>query len=101
MQQIKEHLQIVRDQLQDTAVADLSAVSAAANAAAALLSDGYGRYEDRSVPQFARLARDAESWCLQLASEARQGHGVIARELFRNGIDHCNRCHDAVEKARG
>ncbi|MCA8964743.1 MAG: hypothetical protein H6838_04880 [Planctomycetes bacterium] len=101
MQQIKEHLQIVRDQLQDTAVADLAAVSAAANAAAGLLSDGYGRYEDRTVPGFARMAREAESWCLQLASEARQGHGAIARELFVTGIDHCKRCHDAVDKVRG
>ena len=101
MQQIKAHLQIVRDELQDTAIADLPAVAAAANAAAALLSDGYGRHEDRTVPGFARMAREAESWCLQIASEARQAHGSIARELFVSGIDHCKRCHDAAEKARG
>lgn len=101
MQQVKLHMQIVRDQLQDSALADLPAVAAAANAAADLLRDGYGRCEDHRVPEFARMARDAESWCLQIASEARLAHGAIARELFVSGIHHCSRCHDAVEKLPG
>ena len=58
---------------------DLRSVADAAAAAAEHLRLGYGRLEDTSVPGFAKMARDAESWLLQIALEARQAHGEIAR----------------------
>lgn len=72
----------------------------AADATAELLRLGYGTFERADVAGFARLAHDAESWLLQVALEARQGHGQLAAELFRAGREqHCQRCHDAVDRA--
>lgn len=72
----------------------------AADATAELLRLGYGTFERADVEGFARLAHDAESWLLQVALEARQGHGQLAAELFRAGREqHCQRCHDAVDRA--
>ncbi len=101
MRTVKAQLEIVRAELRDAAVGDLVAVAAAANRAAELLRGGYGAHEANDVPDFARMAREAEAWCLSIATEARLAHGAIARELFRTGVHHCTRCHDAVERVRG
>ena len=64
----------------------------------ALVRLGYGEFRDDRVPDFARMARDTESWLLRIAAEAGQGNGEIAQDLFRGGEErHCTRCHDASE----
>lgn len=79
---------------------DLKRAATIAQEAAARLRLGYGRFEDRRVADFARLARDCESWLRQIAIEARQAHGDLAAELYRSGRKrHCNDCHDAHDKA--
>ena len=79
---------------------DLKQAAATAQQAAATLALGYGRFENKQVPGFARYARDAESWLLQVALEARQHHGDLAADLFRTGRErHCTACHDAYERA--
>lgn len=76
---------------------DLHRVTAAATHAADLLRLGYGRCEDKRVPGFAQHARAAESWLLQVALEARQGHADLAAAAFREGRDHCAHCHEAAK----
>lgn len=78
---------------------DLKRAAAAANEAAEVLRRGYGPDEDKRVPNYARMARDCESWLLQVAMEARQSHGDLAAELYRSGRrQHCNDCHDAFDR---
>lgn len=78
---------------------DLKRAAAVANEAAEVLRRGYGEHEDKRVPNYARMARDGESWLLQVALEARQAHGDLAAELFRSGRrQHCNDCHDAFDR---
>lgn len=78
---------------------DLKRAAAAANEAAEVLRRGYGEQEDKRVPNYARMARDCESWLLQVALEARQAHGDLAAELYRTGRrQHCNDCHDAFDR---
>lgn len=81
-------------------IGDLKRAAAVAHEAAARVRLGYGLFEDARVPQFARMARDCESWLRQIALEARQAHGDLAAELYRSGRrQHCSDCHDAHEKA--
>lgn len=80
-------------------IGDLKRAAAVAQEAAARIRLGYGRFEDRRVPDHARMARDCESWLRQIALEARQAHGDLAAELYRNGRrQHCKDCHDAHDK---
>jgi hypothetical protein len=76
---------------------DLEAAADAARRAAGLVRLGYGPHERKDVRDFARMARDCESWLLGIALEADQGHGALARELLL-ACDRCARCHDAVEE---
>jgi hypothetical protein len=81
---------------------ELAPVATASERAAGYLRLGYGRFEDARVPGFARMARDAESWLLQVALEARQDHGDIAADLFQSGRQrHCADCHDAHDRVHG
>ena len=78
---------------------DLKRAATVAQEAAARVRLGYGKFEDPRVPDYARMARDCESWLRQIALEARQAHGDLAAELYRTGRrQHCNDCHDAHEK---
>jgi len=99
MKDVGRNTKTMKRMLLDGEATDLRVVAEAANAAAEAMRLGYGRLEDRSVPGFATMARDAESWLLQVALEARQAHGDIARELFAAGKPHCVRCHEAHERA--
>ncbi len=102
MKQVQRRYDLLEDALTQQPSGDLRAVAAAAGEAAELMRQGYGRHEDATVPGFARLARDTESWFLQLALEARQAHGDIARELFLGERKrHCGDCHDAHERVHG
>ena len=98
MQELGQLRQTLQHTLLDTATGDLQLAADSAAAAAAIVREGYGRCERRDVPQFARFAREAESWLLQIGLEARQGHAELARELLRDGDrQHCQRCHDAAQ----
>lgn len=102
MRELEQQAKSLAHQLLDSPAPDLREVAAAAEAAAAIVREGYGRFEDRSVPGFAKMARDAESWLLQVGLEAHAGRAELARELLRGGDRaHCQRCHDATAKARG
>jgi len=97
MQRVGELRQRVAAECDAGPAGDLRAVAIAAAEAAALLREGYGRHEDPRVPGFARLARDAEAWLLQVALEARQDRADLAAAVFREGERrHCSRCHEAA-----
>ncbi|MEO6594477.1 MAG: hypothetical protein ABIP94_06970 [Planctomycetota bacterium] len=99
MQQIETHCSFIDKALTTTPTGDLREVANAATAAAEIVRLGYGRLEDKRAPGFAGHARDAESWFLQIALEARQAHGAIARDLFVGGrTTHCACCHDACKR---
>jgi hypothetical protein len=96
MKQVGHRYDLLKDAFAGQPLGDLRDVAAAAAEAAELMQLGYGRFEDPTVPGFARMARDTESWFLQMALEARQAHGDIARELFlAERKQHCGDCHDA------
>ncbi|MCA8954152.1 MAG: hypothetical protein KDE27_31885 [Planctomycetes bacterium] len=96
MQRLDRELLVLRRELEQPAAADLDAVEAAATAAAGLVRLGYGRFRAAEVRDFDRMALGCESWLLRIATEAGQGRGAIAGDLFRGGEErHCARCHDA------
>ncbi|MCU0863333.1 MAG: hypothetical protein MUC36_06055 [Planctomycetes bacterium] len=100
MEQLDVHCSELHRALLQSPQGDLKQAAATAQQAAATLALGYGRFENQQVPGFARYARDAESWLLQVALEARQHHGDLAADLFRTGRErHCTACHDAYERA--
>lgn len=102
MKQVRRRYDAIEAALARPPFGDLRAVAAAAQDAAERLRLGYGVHEDRAVPGFARMARDAESWLLEVALEARQAHGAIAAERFFAGRQrHCGDCHDAHERVHG
>lgn len=101
MKEIDGHVKAMKRTLTGGDPTDLRRVADAATAAAEHLRLGYGRLEDTSVPGFAKMARDAESWLLQIALEARQAHGEIARQVFLGGKAQCSACHDAHERVHG
>jgi len=102
MHDVGESCDQLEADLSRTPRGDLTRVAAACERAAGHLRLGYGRFEDPRVPGFARMARDAESWLLQVALEARQDHGDIAADLFRSGRErHCADCHDAHDRVHG
>jgi len=102
MKQVKQRYDLLKDSFADRSIGDLRAVAAAAGEAAELMRLGYGRFEDPTVPGFSRMARETESWLLQVALEARQAHGDIARELFlAERKRHCGDCHDAHDRVHG
>lgn len=100
MHDVESHVDRLDRILLGAAPGDLVAAAHTATETAALVRLGYGEFERKDVKDFAHLARDAESWLLQVSLEARQGHGQLAADLFRTGReDHCTRCHDAVDRA--
>ncbi len=102
MKQVKHRYDLLKDALAGRQLGDLRTVATAAGEAAELMRLGYGRFEDPTVPEFARMAREAESWLLNVALEARQAHGDIARELFlAERKRHCGDCHDAHDRVHG
>lgn len=97
MQQVDADLAAVAVGLQEPAAGDLRVAAQRARAAADAVARGYGELERREVPGFAELARETESWLLQLGLEAGQGHVELARQLLRQGDQrYCARCHLAA-----
>lgn len=102
MQAIGTHWKVLEKVLDKNPVGDLRAAADAAAAAADLMRHGYGKFEDKRVPGFAKHARDAESWLLRLALEARQDRPDLAVALFRDGKEpHCGACHEAAKPVFG
>jgi hypothetical protein len=102
MRQLEAHGKTLEHELVAKPAPDLRAVVDAATAAAALVRGGYGKFEDRAVPGFAAFARDAESWFLVIALEARQAHEELARDAWKGAKErHCGACHDAHHKVHG
>lgn len=100
MRTVKATLARMQQSLAGSPQGDLVAVAHDARAAAAILRQAYTTAENPSVPGYARFAREAESWLLQVALEARSAHGELAAESFAAGVrQHCTACHDAVERA--
>lgn len=102
MKHVGQRYELIEQALARQPLGDLRAVATAAGQAAECMRLGYGPFEDRTVPEFARMARDSEAWFLQIALEARQAHGDLARELFLGERKrHCGDCHDAHERVHG
>jgi hypothetical protein len=99
MERIEALCDDVQRLLPSTEPGDLKRASVAAREAAQAMQLGYRDFERRTVPGYARLARDAENWLLQVALEARQGHQELATAQFQQGRGtHCTQCHEAVER---
>lgn len=102
MEATGKHWKVLEKALDKNPVGNLRAAAEAATAAAELMRHGYGKFEDKRVPGFAKFARDAESWLLRLALEARQDRPDLAVALFRDGkAQHCGACHDAAKPVFG
>lgn len=102
MEAIGEHWKVLEKALDKNPVGNLRAAAEAATASAELLRHGYGKFEDKRVPGFAKFAREAESWLLRVALEARQDRPDLAVALFRDGkAQHCRGCHDAAQPIFG
>lgn len=101
MHEVGEHFEQLDKALHGQPPGDLDQAARLATRAADLLRTGYGRNEQKDIPGFAGLAREAESWFLQMALEAGQQHLDLARGLWVGAeARHCGRCHDAAERVR-
>lgn len=97
MQAVGSDVDFIAQQLQSPGRGDLRRVASTARTAAAIMARGYGDREQQDVPGFAAMARETESWLLQLGLEAGQGHGDLARELLLQQR-HCTQCHRVAEQ---
>lgn len=96
MERVGEERDVVSKLLSSDPQGDLDQVANAAEQAAKLMRTGYGEHEHPQVANFANMARESESWLLNVATEARQGHGELALAAFQAGRSNCTRCHDAA-----
>ncbi|MFN7672495.1 MAG: hypothetical protein ACK5S5_18925 [Planctomycetota bacterium] len=84
------------------ATADLPAMAKAAERVAAVMKLGYDPFEDKEVPNFAQLAREAEAAFLDLAKKAAAGDAAGVKAMAKTlQPQHCARCHDAYEEVHG
>jgi hypothetical protein len=82
--------------------ADLPAMAKAAERVAAVMKLGYDPFEDKDVPNFAQLAREAEAAFLDLAKKAAAGDAAGVKAMAKTlQPQHCARCHDAYEEVHG
>lgn len=101
MQAIEDDWHHIEGLLADPAK-DLPGLAAAATRVAAAMKLGYGTFEDTEVPDFAKLAREAEAALLELAQKATAGDGDAIKAMRPTlQPQHCARCHDAVEEVHG
>jgi len=102
MKSIEEDFKLIEKAIETGSLGDAKALAAAAEKCAAVMKLGYDKYEDKEVPDFAKLAREAEAALKQFGSEAAQGHADNVKQLGKTlQAQHCARCHDAVEKVHG
>ena len=90
------------DQLKKGAAPDLAATEAAARRVAQAMHAAYDPFEDKEVPNFATMAKEAEAALNAFADHAKSGKQDALKELGKTLQDqHCARCHDATEEAKG
>lgn len=82
--------------------ADLAALAKSAAHVSAIMKLAYDPFEDKEVPDFAKLAKEAEAGLMDFAKAAEAGDLAKLRELGKKlHSQHCARCHDAVEEVHG
>jgi hypothetical protein len=81
---------------------DLAATEAAARRVAQAMHFAYDPFEDKEVPNFAVMAKEAEAALNAFADGAKNGKQDAMKELGKTLQEqHCARCHDATEEAKG
>ncbi|MFM1871354.1 MAG: hypothetical protein RL398_776 [Planctomycetota bacterium] len=81
---------------------DLAALAKSAAHVSAIMKLAYDPFEDKEVPDFAKLAKEAEAGLMDFAKAAEAGDLAKLRELGKKlQSQHCARCHDAVEEVHG
>ncbi|MEY4830598.1 MAG: hypothetical protein RLZZ562_2394 [Planctomycetota bacterium] len=90
------------DALKKGAEPDLAATEAAARRVAQAMHFAYDPFEDKEVPNFAVMAKEAEAALNAFADGAKNGKKDALQELGKTLQEqHCARCHDATEEAKG
>lgn len=88
--------------LQKGADADLAGTEAAARRVAQAMHFAYDPFEDKEVPNFATMAKEAEAALNAFADGCKQGDKAAVQGLGKTLQEqHCARCHDATEEAKG
>lgn len=91
---------LLREIQRDLDQIDLAQVQRAAESMAAAMAELHGPLQLPTIPQFAQLARDAESELRELAKDAAAGRRVqVQQRVLRLESRHCDRCHTAAEHA--
>lgn len=102
MKGMEEHWQRIEKSLAANPVGDLQAMATDAQRVAAVMKLAYDPWEDKEVPHFGQLAREAEAAFLDLAAKAADGDATAVKALQKTlQPQHCARCHDAVEAVHG
>lgn len=102
MKTIEDDWHHVEELLDADPAKDLPGIAAAARRMAAVMKLGYDTFEDKEVPDFATMAKDAEAAMLDLAQRAAAGDAAAIKALQPTlQKQHCARCHDAVEEVHG
>ena len=90
------------DHLKKGTAPDLAATEAAARRVAQAMHFAYDLFEDKEVPNFAVMAKEAEAALNAFADHAKSGKQDAMKELGKTLQEqHCARCHDATEEAKG
>jgi len=90
------------DHLKKGTAPDLAATEAAARRVAQAMHFAYDPFEDKEVPNFAVMAKEAEAALNAFADHAKNGKQDAMKELGKTLQEqHCARCHDATEEAKG
>lgn len=102
MNGMEEAWKLIEKALAANPPTNLPAVANAAVEVAGVMRLAHAEFEDKAVPNFATLAREAEAAFLDLSKKASlgDGPGVKAHEKTLQP-QHCARCHDAVEAVHG
>ena len=89
-------------QLQKGADAELAGTEAAARRVAQAMHFAHDPFEDKEVPNFATMAKEAEAALNAFADGCKQGDKAKLTDLGKTLQEqHCARCHDATEEAKG
>lgn len=102
MQGMEDDWKLIEKQLAANEVGDLPAMAVAARRVAAVMKLAYDPWDDKEVPDFGKLAREAEAAFLDLAAKAAAGDAAAVKAFAKTlQPQHCARCHDAFEAVHG
>ncbi len=102
MKGIEEDFKLIEKAIESGSLGDAKGLGAAASRCAAVMKLGYTTFEDKEVPNFATYSREAEAALSKFSEAATQGQTDKVMELGKTlQVQHCARCHDAVEKVHG